>query len=322
MSEEAEEVRFIEATGKDVESAVSSGLARLGLKRSDVIVEVLDEGSTGFFGLGGRNSTVRITPMVPVEEEQEEAAPAKEEPQVPRREAPQRQPRAEKLAPAGAREEKPQPPAPPQEEKPQPPKEQVEADEEQLPADADTDEKEVVLEIIGNLMEKLEADVTYSAYYSMPDELTGRQMLMVDIQGDDVSALIGSRGESLNAMQYIVRLMAGHRLQRRVNVAVDVAGYRERREKALTRLAERMAGKAVRRKRPVTLEPMSPAERRIVHMTLRNSDDVYTNSVGEGDRRRVRIYPKNGENGDNSGPGGGSGRRNRRRSGGRRRNDR
>ena len=132
-------------------------------------------------------------------------------------------------------------------------------------------------------------------------------MLMVEIEGDDVGSLIGPRGDALNAMQYMVRLMAGNQLQRRVNVTLDIAGYRERRRQALNRLAERMAQKALERNRPVTLEPMSPAERRVVHMTLRSSEKVYTGSIGEGNRRRVRIYPQgyveeaqdSGRNGNN-----------------------
>ena len=85
--------------------------------------------------------------------------------------------------------------------------------------------------------------------------------------------------------------MVAHRLHRRSNFVVDVEGFRQRREQALTRLAERMAEKARQRGEPISLEPMSAYERRIIHMTLRGAEDVYTESTGEGKQRRVRIFP-------------------------------
>jgi spoIIIJ-associated protein len=85
-------------------------------------------------------------------------------------------------------------------------------------------------------------------------------------------------------------LMAGHTMRRRPSFIIDVEGYRERREQALARLAERMADKALRRGQPLTLEPMPPNERRIIHITLRDNDQVYTESVGIGRERKVRIY--------------------------------
>ncbi|MEZ4516877.1 MAG: R3H domain-containing nucleic acid-binding protein [Chloroflexota bacterium] len=121
---------------------------------------------------------------------------------------------------------------------------------------------------------------------------TGEQVNVIEITGDDLGILIGSRGETLDALQFISRLMVAHRLQRRAYFVLDIEGYRERRQQALTRLAERMADKAVRRGQPVSLEPMSSYERRIIHMALRDSPDVYTESSGEGRFRKVRIYPK------------------------------
>jgi spoIIIJ-associated protein len=115
---------------------------------------------------------------------------------------------------------------------------------------------------------------------------------MFNVSGDDLGVLIGPRGETLDALQYVARLMVAHRLHRRTHFLVDVEGYRERREQALARLAERMADKVRQRHEPISLEPMPPYERRIIHMTLRNAPGVYTESTGEGDRRKVRIYPQ------------------------------
>ena len=107
-----------------------------------------------------------------------------------------------------------------------------------------------------------------------------------------MGALIGPRGETLNAIQYISRLMVGNQMQQRATFVVDIEGYRSRRQQALARLTERMAKKVVNRRRPVSLEPMPPHERRIIHMTLRDNDEVYTQRSGEGKRRKVRILPK------------------------------
>jgi spoIIIJ-associated protein len=112
------------------------------------------------------------------------------------------------------------------------------------------------------------------------------------VEGNDLGVLIGPRGETLNALQHVSRLMTGHKLHQRPNFIVDVEGYRSRREKALARLADRMAKKVVARGKALNLEPMPPNERRIIHMTLRDHDEVFTQSRGEGDQRQVRILLK------------------------------
>jgi spoIIIJ-associated protein len=120
-------------------------------------------------------------------------------------------------------------------------------------------------------------------------------MTVIRVDGENLSNLIGPHGETLNNLQYIARLMAGHALRRRADFIVDVDGYRMQRKESLSSLARRMAQKAVERGAPVTLEPMSSYDRRIVHMALRERDDVYTSSIGEGNNRRVRVYLKDAE---------------------------
>jgi spoIIIJ-associated protein len=107
--------------------------------------------------------------------------------------------------------------------------------------------------------------------------------------------LIGRKGETLAALQRIVRLIVGSRFARWVHLVVDVDGYKQRREESLRRLAGRMAEEAVRSGRTVVLEPMPPYERRIVHLALREDVDVRTQSVGTGNRRRVTIIPQEDE---------------------------
>jgi spoIIIJ-associated protein len=138
----------------------------------------------------------------------------------------------------------------------------------------------------------MQIDSTIDLRQSEPDDLTGERRWIVDIAGEDMGVLIGPRGETLNSLQYVARLMTGHQILRRPSFIVDIEGYRARREQALARLAERMADKVVNRGHSMSLEPMPPNERRIIHITLREDDRVYTESIGEGRRRKVKIFLK------------------------------
>jgi spoIIIJ-associated protein len=250
----SESRREIETRGQDVESAIQSGLNQLGLGRNDVIIEVIDEGSRGLLGIGSRDAVVRLTPMV----------------------APPPAPAARSETGAVA------PPAPPASV----------AGESEGDLDVSQEEQELALDMLRTLLQKMHVEATVTAAVSEPDDITGRRIAILEIRGNDLGVLIGTRGETLNAIQYLMRLMVGHKLRQRADFVIDVEGYRQRREQALARLAERMADKVIKRGRPVSLEPMPPHERRIIHVTLRDYDEVTTHSVGEGKRRKVRILPK------------------------------
>jgi spoIIIJ-associated protein len=115
--------------------------------------------------------------------------------------------------------------------------------------------------------------------------------IFIDIVGDDLGMLIGRRGEHLSHVQYLVNLMVNRKLNTWSRVILDVEGYRSRREESLIGLAERVARQVSRSRRPVTLEPMPPNERRIIHLTLRSHPDVGTESSGEGNERRITVLP-------------------------------
>jgi spoIIIJ-associated protein len=252
-----------ESSGSNVEQAIANGLEQLGLSRSEVDVEILDEGSPGFLGIRGRDATVKLRQKI--------ASPG-EKSQV-------SDPAAMPAAAAGAAGDVAADPR---------------AETSQSSEDKDQHwEEEIALEVVDQLLEKMEVDATTNLRQTEPDDLTGEQRWVVDVHGQDLGLLIGSRGDTLNAFQFVARLMTGHKTHRRPNFLIDVEGYRLRREQALARLAERMAGKALKRGRPVTLEPMPPNERRIIHITLRQDARVYTESTGEGQQRRVRIYLNN-----------------------------
>lgn len=265
--------REVEGRGPTVEAAITDGLQKISLRRDQVNIEVIDEGSRGLLGIGSREAVVRLRPL-----EAKPATPA--EP-------------AQAATPAPLKEDVTAKPA----EKPAPTPAPKPAPKAVKPA-ASTDaadlerEQEAAVAVMVELLDKMLVDAEVSARLSEPDDLTGQQVNIIDILGDDLGVLIGPRGETLEALQYLARLIVAHQLQQRANFVVDVEGYRERREQALVRLAERMADKARERGQPVSLEPMSSYERRVIHMALRDAPDVYTESTGEGKYRKVRIFPK------------------------------
>ena len=284
----------IESRGATVDAAVEAGLRRLGLDRGQVTITVIDEGSRGLLGIGSREAVVRLAPLAitpppspapppPSAPRQPETPPARiEKPPVARQQPPPM------TAPA-------KPPAPPVVKKPAPVEKSIgEDDHDAAPATADEleAERETAISIISELLDKMRVPAGVTGYLSEPDDLTGQQVNVIDVNGEDLAMLIGPRGETLDALQFLGRLMVAHKLHRRSNFVVDVEGYRQRRVQALTRLAERMADKVRQRGEPISLEPMSAYERRIIHMTLRDAGDVYTESAGEGKQRRVRIFPK------------------------------
>lgn len=115
---------------------------------------------------------------------------------------------------------------------------------------------------------------------------------ILDILGDDLGVLIGRRGQTLQALQYITRLLVSRKVQHWVNLVVDVEKYKYRREKALRQMAQRLAERVAFARQPIALEPMPPHERRIIHLTLREHPIVTTKSVGKGNQRKVTIVPK------------------------------
>lgn len=134
------------------------------------------------------------------------------------------------------------------------------------------------------------ADIEESLGYT--DEEDATPSIHMNIAGDDLSILIGPRAETLNALQLITRMIVGKEIGRSAYLVVDVAGYRQRREDNLRQLAERMARQALMTGRRQTLEPMTPAERRIIHIALRDHQGVSTESIGVDPKRKVVIIPQ------------------------------
>ncbi|MCS7260993.1 MAG: Jag N-terminal domain-containing protein [Anaerolineae bacterium] len=242
----------VEVTAKTVEEAIERGLAQLGASRDEVEIEVLHPGRSGVFGLGAQDASVRLTRIIP--------------PQV------RGQIDAEQVA------------------------ERLPVEEAaKLPSHPEWPPETVGLAVglLQGLIDRM--GIRGKVLARVSDEFSdeeGAHTLVLNVTGKDLGILIGRQAETLQALQYIVRLMLSKRLARWEPVVVDVESYRLRRRRALQRLALRMAERAVSTRRRVVLEAMPANERRIVHLALREHPGVITKSVGEGDRRKVTIIPK------------------------------
>ncbi|MDP6402673.1 MAG: RNA-binding cell elongation regulator Jag/EloR [SAR202 cluster bacterium] len=141
-------------------------------------------------------------------------------------------------------------------------------------------------EVLNNLISKMGVSVVTNLKQAEREDEGGPAF---DIEGEDSGLLIGRRGETLRALQFLVKVIVGRRMQTKANLSVDVEGYQERRYQALRNLAQRVGQRVVSSGRSVTLEPMPPDERRIVHMTLAEYSGVTSESMGDGDSRQVVV---------------------------------
>ena len=265
----------LEIIAPTVEEALAQGLSQLGLTADAVSIEVLDSGSKGLFGLGGRQVRVRLTVNPPAGGD----APASEPRPRPAPVKPLRTesaPKAKEAKPRRA-EKKPVEETPVIAEK-------VEShDHDPI---LDTTES-----IVSKLIHHLGMKAQVSAHYD-ESSTDDRRTIQVDVRGDNLSALIGRQAETLNAFQYIASLIVGKATQQWVQLIVDVEGYRSRRDKQVRQIALRMADQVVKTGRKAALEPMTASERRAIHIELRDHPAVTTESAGEEPHRKVIIFPK------------------------------
>lgn len=270
--------RSVETSGRTVEQAVEAALARIGRSRDEVEVQVLREASKGVLGFGAHDAIVRVTELV--------AAPAPVAPAPAQTD--------EQAAEAFVEEDWPAEVEAAHE--PQDDDFELHDDDEGQPYNRGTvtdDEllevsREMLLEIITRM--GVIADVL-ATWVEAADERE-EPALILDIVGDDLGLLIGRRGETLRDLQYLLRLMVGRRIQGWANIVVDVEGYKQRRERNVRQLARRLAERVQETGRPAHMEPMNAYERRLVHLELRQMGGVSTKSSGEGERRKVGIYPE------------------------------
>ncbi len=201
-------LRTIEKNAKTVEEAVEEAIAELGITKEEAEIEIVDEGSKGFLGLGSKDATVKVTEKIDIEK--------------------------------------------------------------------------MAVRFLSSLVTKIVDEVDYDVEYN-------EKGIKIILNGPDMGILIGRRGDTLDALQYLTSIYVNRFSDEYIKVYLDTENYREKRHDTLVRLARRLASQVAREGKSITLEPMSPNERRIIHSTLQNNRLVTTSSIGEEPNRRVVI---------------------------------
>ncbi len=272
---------YSEKWGRDVDEAVQLALDDLKVSIDEVDVTVLEEPSRGFFGIGSKLALVRVEKKK-IEEEKKPELPVQEEPVKTQEEAPVKQnkennqnrqdraPKAKKEKKSSGRSDTPK-------------KETVSHKEPE--EDLQPVEDHAALTFLRDVVKEMGLDVDVTAKM-------GKEALYLDINGKDSGTIIGKRGQTLDAIQYLVSLVVNKDQSKYTRVVVDAENYRAKRERTLEALAFRLANKVSRSKRSVKLEPMNPYERKVIHASLQNHPHVTTRSEGEDPYRRVIIELK------------------------------
>ncbi len=242
--------KYLEKSAKTEDEALAAALAELGLERDDVSVEIVERAKSGFLGIGASPAVIRVEYEVP------------DEPEV-------------KAAPV----------AEPTPAKPAEPKKSAAEVKSAAPAEPKYTEgvKAAAESFLRGLLERMgiQAEITIS------DREGGG--LLVELSGPGMGAVIGRRGETLDAIQHLTNYAVNRGSEKRCHISVDAESYRAKREESLVRLAEKMAAKVVKYKRSMALEPMNSYERHVIHTALQNYEGVSTSSTGTEPNRRVVV---------------------------------
>ena len=264
-------MRTVRITAKTIEAAVAEGLEKLGISREEAVVHVVEQPSSGLFGLIHKKMAV-VDISAPDEEAGEdtveEASPAEEA----KEETPTEVPQAEEAA---------------EEVKKEAPAEEKKAEREEPTFDPEEQKKvaEEAKTFLAGVFAGMHLAVT------MECRMT-EERIMINLVGDGLGILIGKHGQTLDALQYLTNLAAGKSFRHHYFILLDVENYRERRQDTLEALARRLAGKVKRTGEEIRLEPMAAGERRIIHLALQDDHAVSTDSEGEAPYRYVVIRPK------------------------------
>ena len=278
-------IKFIDMTGKTEDEAIRRALEQLGLERDDVSVEILERAKSGFLGIGGSPATIRVSyddgqpepKAEPKKSEEKPAAPKAERPvycaevlqkkEVRAKEKPERESRrGERRDERPAREEKKV-------------REPVVLGEE-----VHDEKSEEIRAFLKGLLEHMDSAAEVKVY----EVEKGRYKVI--LEGEKLGALIGRRGETLDAIQQLTNYSINRSGEsKRARVQIDAENYREKREESLERLAQKVAGKVVKYRRNVTLEPMNAYERHVIHTALQDTQYITTFSIGTEPNRRVVV---------------------------------
>ena len=272
-------IKFIDMTGKTEDEAIRRALEQLGLERDDVSVEILERAKSGFLGIGGSPATVRVSyddgQPEPVKPEPRSAAPKAEKKPVYCAEVLQKEVRArekqEREAKRGERRAEPKAEKAPREPA-------------VLGQEVRDEKSEQIRTFLSGLLEHMDAKAEVKVYE------VEKNRYKVILEGEKLGALIGRRGETLDAIQQLTNYSINRGGEsKRARVQIDAENYREKREESLERLAQKVAGKVVKYRRNVTLEPMNAYERHVIHTALQDTQYITTFSIGTEPNRRVVV---------------------------------
>ena len=263
-----------EFEGKTVEEAINHGLAELGLEQDDVEIEILNPGNRGVFGIGIEPAVVRLVVSSQSSDDSERHSEPIDDTIEDTR-----------LSVAALRALADESNDPDGED---------DYDQRWDLSDGDLSDDDLMdmcISMLARVIDLMDFESEIEAFWVEPESSDDDRYLQLNVTGDDLGALIGRRGDTLASIQYLLRLMVNQRLRQWKNIVVDIENYKARRVDQLTQLALRMAEQVADSGRSLALEPMPANERRIVHVALRDHPDVYTESIGEDDRRKVHIIP-------------------------------
>ena len=259
-------MEYVEFSGKSLENVLSDACKQFAVEASDLEYEIIDMGKSGILGFNSKPTVIKARVKEGVKDNKDEKPEIKKE---------------EKEAFVEKKEEK-------KEIKEEASVKPEEKSEETAPLDID--EKEVISRVekfLDDLFKAMELDVNSDIKLNKEDRL-----LNIELSGPEMGILIGKRGQTLDSVQYLASLVANKGTGEYIRVKTDTEDYRERRKKTLENLAKNLAFKVKRTKRPVSLEPMNPYERRIIHSALQGDRYVVTHSEGDEPFRRVVITLK------------------------------
>ena len=258
---------YTEKWGKDIDEAVELALIDLKVSREDVEVTVLEEPTKGFLGIGAKLAKVKVEKKKPAEPEKPEK-PAKPKESKAKEKKQEKKPNTKKA----------------QEKKPEEKRRNIVLDDVDI-NDLKEVEEHDALTFLKDITEKMGLDLSFKAR-------VGEDLVYVEMNGKDSRTVIGKRGQTLDAIQYLASLVVNKDREKYTKVVVDAENYRAKRERTLEQLANRLAAKVVKTRKHVRLEPMNPYERKVIHATLQKNPNITTRSEGEEPYRRVVIELK------------------------------
>jgi spoIIIJ-associated protein len=252
-------MRFVEVEGKSKDDATQKAARELGVPVEEIGIEVLSDSGRGFFGfVGGKKVKIRAWSKRESREELDDEVPEIQEAV------------AEEPAPVASEDEEET--------------ERTERTEKTEKTEKAQKAQEALQGLIGWLSEQATVEIK---------EETSERILL-EIHGDKTGLLIGKRGQTLDALQFLANKMVNRSRDSAKRIEVDMEQYRKRREQSLQNMAVRLGQKVKKKRKPITIEAMNAHDRRIIHLTLKNDRALETKSVGKGEMRKLVIHPVNG----------------------------